>query len=172
MKRLQRVALGADLHVLSDDDERRHLRFAGTEQLRHPCAHVRYGDRLRWLIAGVPVILMPRVKNEAEIAHAMRADSVPRSMTFAISSRPCEMRMLSTRSGSTETYSGRACSPGPVHTACGFFGSQVSVCAMPPAIQSRIMLSAVAFGFSPSAAKIAGRRRSEAAIAAAALCRM
>ena len=48
--------------------------LSGPERARKHGAHVRRGHRLRRRIAGVPVILVPRVQNEAQVADAVRAD--------------------------------------------------------------------------------------------------
>jgi len=62
------------LETLADVDERRHHRIVRTQHPRHPRAEVRAGDRLRRHVAGVPVILMPRMQDAAEIGLHRRAD--------------------------------------------------------------------------------------------------
>ena len=76
-----------------------HLRLLRPEQLRNPRADVRHGDRLRRLIAGMPVVLMARVQNESEIADAVRSDQRPPIHDLRDSSSPCEKRMPSTAVG-------------------------------------------------------------------------
>ena len=60
-------------------------------------ADVRAGDRLRRHVAGVPVVLVPRVQDVPEVGQHVRADQRRRdpspSATF---SRPWQILMLST----------------------------------------------------------------------------
>ena len=74
MKCFHGVALAADLQVLADVDERRNLRIARPQRAGDHRAHVRRGHGLRRRIAGVPMELMPRMQNEPQIAHAVRAN--------------------------------------------------------------------------------------------------
>ena len=67
VKRLHRCALGADFHVLTDADERGNRRIPRSERSRYHRAQVRHRERLRRHVAGVPVVLMPRVENESEV---------------------------------------------------------------------------------------------------------
>jgi len=59
---------------LADVDEGRHHGIARPQDPCDPCAEVRAGDRLRRNVAGVPVVLMPRVQDVAEIRQDVRAD--------------------------------------------------------------------------------------------------
>ena len=44
------------------------------EHAGHPRADVRAGDRLRRHVAGVPVVLVPRVQDVAQVGQHVRAD--------------------------------------------------------------------------------------------------
>src|SRR5580693_3470097 len=68
--------------------------------------------------------------------------NVPRSMILAILSRPCEILMLSTTVSMLGKVLRTLSEARPVSYGVYFLGSNVSVCAMPPAIQSRITESA------------------------------
>ena len=65
-ERLQLLAF-AEIEPLADIDERRHRRVARPERARDERAEVRRGHGLRRHVAGVPVELMPRVQDEAEV---------------------------------------------------------------------------------------------------------
>ena len=65
VKRLERGDLAGALDGLPDGDEGRHVRVLGAERPRDDRAEVRHRHRLRRDVAGVPVILMPRVQDEA-----------------------------------------------------------------------------------------------------------
>ena len=65
-KRLQFLAF-AEIEALSDIDKRRNGRIPRPEGTRHERTDVRRCDRLRRDVAGVPVILVARVQNEAEV---------------------------------------------------------------------------------------------------------
>ena len=67
VKRLQRADLARALDRLADGDERRHVRVPRPERPRDHGADVRHRHRLRRDVAGVPVVLVPRVQDEAEI---------------------------------------------------------------------------------------------------------
>ena len=64
----------ADVEALADVDEGRHGRIARTQRAGDDRTEMRRGDRLRRGIAGVPLILMPRVQDEPEIARRVTAD--------------------------------------------------------------------------------------------------
>jgi hypothetical protein len=64
---LQLLAFAHAFKTLADVDEGGHHLVARAEHLGHPGADMRTGDRLRRHIAGVPVILMTRVQNAAEV---------------------------------------------------------------------------------------------------------
>ena len=51
-----------------------HRRVARPEHAGHPRPDVRRGDRLRRHVAGVPVVLMPRVQDVAQVRLHVRAD--------------------------------------------------------------------------------------------------
>ena len=74
VKRLERADLSRALDGLPDGDEGRDVRVPRAEGSRDDGADVRHRHRLRRDIAGVPVILMPRVQDEAEIGGVERAD--------------------------------------------------------------------------------------------------
>ena len=74
VKRLDRRALAADLHVLADRDEGRHRRILRPQCLGHDRADVRDRQRLRRNVSRVPVKLMPRMQDEAEIRGLERAN--------------------------------------------------------------------------------------------------
>ena len=74
MKRLQPVALAADLHVLSDIDESRHIGILWPQRSRDHRADVRNRHRLRRRVPGVPLELVPGVQNEPQIAGLIRPD--------------------------------------------------------------------------------------------------
>ena len=71
---LQFLILAHSLQPLADVDEGRHHLLPGAEHPAHPGADVRAGNRLRRHIAGVPVVLMPRVENAPQIGLHMGAD--------------------------------------------------------------------------------------------------
>src|SRR5262249_19798683 len=73
-ERLQFFRLPYPLESLADVDEGGNRRVVRTLDPRDPRAEVRRGDRLRRDVAGVPVILVPRVEDVAEIGDDMRAD--------------------------------------------------------------------------------------------------
>ena len=73
VKRLERADLARALDGLPDGDEGRDVRVPGTEGSRDDGADVRHRHRLRRDIAGVPVVLVPRVQDEAEIGGVERA---------------------------------------------------------------------------------------------------
>ena len=75
-ERLQLLAF-ADVDALADVDERRHRRIERPERARDDRAEVRRGHRLRRRVAGVPLILMPRVQDEPEIARLIAANQRP-----------------------------------------------------------------------------------------------
>ena len=85
----------------------------------------------------------------------------PRSITLATRSSPWEILILST----TVSIAGKVLSTRSVRTPGSNgvyrFGSNVSVCAMPPAIHSTMMESAVASG--PAARTSCGSRPASAA---------
>ena len=70
---LQAIALAADLHVLADVDEGGDVGVLGPKGSTDERPHMRHRNTLRRLIAGMPMILMARVQNEAEVADAVRA---------------------------------------------------------------------------------------------------
>ena len=86
------------LEPLADVDERRDGRVrAGPSVRAIHGAEVRRGDRLRRHVAGVPVVLVPRVQDVARGRRRMcERISVPRSITLATFSSPCEILMSST----------------------------------------------------------------------------
>ena len=71
---LDLFVLADPLEPLTDVDKCRHGGIARPEDACHPGADVGAGDRLRRDVAGVPVILMARVEDAAEIGLHMRAD--------------------------------------------------------------------------------------------------
>ncbi len=70
----QRGAFGADLEILADGDEGRHGGVARAEGLGDDGAEVRDGNGLRRDVAGVPVKLVSRVEDEAEVGGLEGAD--------------------------------------------------------------------------------------------------
>ena len=85
------------LHRLADGDERRHVRVLRAERLRDHRADVRHRHRLRRDVAGVPVVLMARVQDEAEVGRHERCGSPRRDPSrCAIRSSPCVNLMWST----------------------------------------------------------------------------
>ena len=74
MERLQRADLPSAFDRLPDGDKRRHVRVPGTERARDDRANVRHRLRLRRDVAGVPVILVARVQDEAEVRGREAAD--------------------------------------------------------------------------------------------------
>src|SRR5438105_960462 len=56
---------------LPDVDEGRNSGIVGAAHSGNPRADMRTGNRLRRNIAGMPVILMPRVENVAQVRHVM-----------------------------------------------------------------------------------------------------
>ena len=85
---LQLLAL-ADVEALSDVDERRHGGVARAERAGDDRAEVRRGDRLRRRVARVPMVLVPRVEDEAEIACPVGADERPAIDDGAQALEPC-----------------------------------------------------------------------------------
>src|SRR5262245_26630174 len=76
----------------------------------------------------------------------------PRSMTRATRSRPCEILMWSTAVSMAGNVLSTCSVRTPGSNGVYFFGSHVSVCAIPPAIQSTTTESAVAFETRPCCA--------------------
>ena len=74
VERLERGDLAGAFDRLSDGDERRHVGIARAERARDHRPDVRHRHRLRRDVAGVPVILVPRVQDEPEIRGHERAD--------------------------------------------------------------------------------------------------
>ena len=74
VKGFHRIGLAADFQILADVDEGGNVRIARPERARDHRAHVRRGHGLRRRVAGVPVKLMARMQDEAQIADAVRAD--------------------------------------------------------------------------------------------------
>src|SRR5439155_21950132 len=64
----------ANLHVLPDRDEWRNRRVLRSEGLRNHRTDVGHRNRLRRNVAGMPMVLMPRVEDEAEIGSLEAAD--------------------------------------------------------------------------------------------------
>src|SRR6185503_9101082 len=64
----------ADVEALADVDEGGHCGIQWPQRARDDRPKVRAGDGLRRLIARVPVELMPRVKDEAQVACRVTAD--------------------------------------------------------------------------------------------------
>lgn len=64
----------AEIKSLADVDERRDGRISGAKRARDHRAKVRRGDSLGRGIAGVPLILMAGMKDEAQVAGGVRAD--------------------------------------------------------------------------------------------------
>ena len=77
VKCLERGDFTSALDGLTDGDEGRHIRVLRAERSRDDRAEVRHRHRLRRDVAGVPVILMPRVQDEAEVGGVERADDGP-----------------------------------------------------------------------------------------------
>src|SRR5438045_1178509 len=75
--------------------------------------------------------------------------NVARSITRAIFSSPCDNLILSTTESIVGNVDNTAFDSSPGRNSVNFFGSNVSVCAIPPAIQRTITASAVGFGFAP-----------------------
>src|SRR5207237_10067045 len=63
----QRRALASYLQILSNGNERGHARIPWSEGSGDHGADVRHRHRLRRNVPGMPVILVPRVQDEAEI---------------------------------------------------------------------------------------------------------
>ncbi len=74
VKGFERGAFGADFEILADGDEGRHGGVAGAEGFGDHGADVGHGDGLRRNVAGVPVVLMAGVKDEAEVGGLEGAD--------------------------------------------------------------------------------------------------
>ena len=74
VERLERADLARALDGLADGDEGRDVRVLRAERSRDDRADVRHRHRLRRDVAGVPVVLVPRVQDEAEIGGVERAD--------------------------------------------------------------------------------------------------
>ncbi len=72
-ERLQLLAF-PEIEALADIDERRHRRIARPEGFGDEPAEMRRGHALRRHVARVPVELVPRVQDEAEILRHRRAD--------------------------------------------------------------------------------------------------
>src|SRR5207249_5091806 len=64
----------AQVEALADIDECRHRRIERTEGARDDRAEVWRGHGLRRRITGVPLVLVPRVKNETQVARSVTAD--------------------------------------------------------------------------------------------------
>ena len=73
MERLEFLPF-AQVEALPDVDERRHGRLARAQRARDHRPDVRRRDGLRRGVAGVPLVLVPRVQNEPQIARLIRAD--------------------------------------------------------------------------------------------------
>src|SRR5690606_10997889 len=63
-----------DIKALADVDECGDYRILGSEFLGNPGSDVRGGEALRRFIACMPVVLMSRVKDMAEVCGNVRAD--------------------------------------------------------------------------------------------------
>ena len=74
VERLERADLAGALDRLADGDERRHVRVPRAQRPRDHRADVRHRHRLRRDVAGVPVVLVPRVQDEAEVGGGEAAD--------------------------------------------------------------------------------------------------
>ena len=74
VKRLQRADLARPLDGLADRDERGHVWMLWPERLRDHRSEVRHRHRLRRNVARVPVVLMPRMEDEAEVRGHERPD--------------------------------------------------------------------------------------------------
>ena len=74
MERLEFLLLADAFEPLADVDERGNGGVARAEEFRNPRPHVRRRNGLRRHVPGVPMILMTRVENVAEIGHDVRAD--------------------------------------------------------------------------------------------------
>ncbi len=77
LKSLEFFRLAVAVVTLADVDEGRERRVLRTLRLGNPGADVRGGHRLRRLIAGVPVVLVPRMQNLAEVGRDVRANQRP-----------------------------------------------------------------------------------------------
>jgi len=71
---LELLAFADAFEALADVDEGRHDRIARTEHAGHPGADVRAGDGLRRDVTGVPVELVTRVQDAAEVGLHRRTD--------------------------------------------------------------------------------------------------
>ena len=86
----------AHVEALADVDERRHGRVQRAERAGDDGAQVRRRDRLRRRIAGMPLILVPRVQDETQVAGGVGADQRAAIHHSGQFSRPCENLILST----------------------------------------------------------------------------
>ena len=141
-----------EIETLPDIDKRRDRRIARPERAGKERAKMRRGDGLRRHVAGVPVVLMPGMQDESKVRGLRGVINVPRSITLAIFSNPSENRTPSTAVGMLGKVESTPFGSMPFSKGAYRFGSNVSVCAMPPAIQSTITVSAVGAIFSNSAA--------------------
>ena len=66
-ERLDLLVLAHPFEPLADIDERRHDRVPRSEHAGHPAADVRAGHGLRGHIAGMPVVLVPRMEDAAKV---------------------------------------------------------------------------------------------------------
>ena len=74
MEGLERVALRPDLHVLADVHECGHVRMARSQRPGHHRTHVGSRHREGRRVAGVPVILVAGVKDEAQVSQTVTPD--------------------------------------------------------------------------------------------------
>ena len=115
----------------------------GPERARDRRADVRRGHRLRRRVAGVPVILMPRVQDEPRSPAVYERISVARSITFAMFSRPCEILMLSTAVSIAGNVQSTRFGFEPFSNGVYAWVERLRA-AMPPPIHSTMTVSAVA----------------------------
>ena len=74
LKRLELFGFSVPLIALPDVDEGGDGRVHRAEGVGDPGADVRRGDRLRRLVAGMPVVLVPRVQDIPQVGDNVRAN--------------------------------------------------------------------------------------------------
>ena len=74
LKGFQLFRLAIALVPLSDVDVAGHSRIPWAEPVCQPSPDVRSSNRQRWFVTGVPVVLVPRMQDVAEVPEDVRAD--------------------------------------------------------------------------------------------------
>ena len=74
VKRLQFFLFADAFETLADIDESGNRRIARSQQSGDPCADVRCGNGLRRNVSGMPMVLMPRMQDVAQVGQHVRTN--------------------------------------------------------------------------------------------------